>query len=97
MNSVLGSNPSASKVSRSINFNKLIQVQAGSSTLRSEMHKLINSVWNKEKLPQQWKGSIIVPLLSSAYNILSNTSQSALIPYVGENTGDHQSRIRRNR
>jgi hypothetical protein len=25
------------------------------------IHKLINSVWNKEKLPDQWKESIIVP------------------------------------
>jgi hypothetical protein len=28
----------------------------------SEIHKLINSVWNKEKLPDQWKKSIIVPI-----------------------------------
>jgi hypothetical protein len=26
------------------------------------LHKLINSVWNKEKLPDQWKESIIVPI-----------------------------------
>jgi hypothetical protein len=25
------------------------------------MHKLINSVWSKEELPDQWKESIIVP------------------------------------
>jgi hypothetical protein len=29
--------------------------------LRSKIHKLIHSVWNKEKLPDQWKESIIVP------------------------------------
>jgi hypothetical protein len=26
------------------------------------IHKLNNSIWNKEKLPDQWKESIIVPL-----------------------------------
>jgi hypothetical protein len=29
-------------------------------TLRSENHKLISSIWNKEQLPDQWKESIIV-------------------------------------
>jgi hypothetical protein len=36
-------------------------IQAGSEILLSEIHKLINSVWNKEELPDQWKESIIVP------------------------------------
>jgi hypothetical protein len=31
-----------------------------SETLRSEIHKLINSVWNEEELPNQWKTSVIV-------------------------------------
>jgi hypothetical protein len=26
------------------------------------IHKLINSIWNKEQLPNQWKESIIVPI-----------------------------------
>jgi hypothetical protein len=30
--------------------------------LPSVIHKLINSVWNKDELPNQWKESIIVPL-----------------------------------
>jgi hypothetical protein len=30
--------------------------------LLSAIHKLINSVWNKEELPDQWKESIIVPV-----------------------------------
>jgi hypothetical protein len=38
-------------------------IQAGGEILLSEIHKLINSVWNKEKLPDQWKESIIVPIL----------------------------------
>jgi hypothetical protein len=36
-------------------------IQAGGKTLLSAMHKLINSVWNKKELPDQWKESIILP------------------------------------
>jgi hypothetical protein len=35
-------------------------IQAGGD--RSAIHKLINSVWNKEELPDHWKESIIVPV-----------------------------------
>jgi hypothetical protein len=38
-------------------------IQAGGELLLScKIHKLINSVWNKEELPDQWKESIIVPV-----------------------------------
>jgi hypothetical protein len=37
-------------------------IKAGGETLYSEIHKLICCIWNKEKLPQQWKESIIVPI-----------------------------------
>jgi hypothetical protein len=37
-------------------------IQAGENTLRSEIHKLNNCIWNKEELPEQWKESIIVPI-----------------------------------
>jgi hypothetical protein len=36
--------------------------QAGGEILLSEIHKLINSVWIKEELPDQWKESIVVPV-----------------------------------
>jgi hypothetical protein len=36
--------------------------QAGGEILLSAIHKLINSVCNKEELPYQWKESIIVPV-----------------------------------
>jgi hypothetical protein len=36
-------------------------IQAGSETLVSAIHNLINSIWNKEELPDQWKEPIIVP------------------------------------
>jgi hypothetical protein len=37
-------------------------IKAGSETLQSAIHKLINSIWSKEELPDQWKESIIVPI-----------------------------------
>jgi hypothetical protein len=67
-------------------------IQAGGETLWSEIHKLINSIWNKEELPDQWKESIIVPihkndktdcsnyhgisLPSTSYKIVSNILNS---------------------
>jgi hypothetical protein len=36
-------------------------IQAVGEILRSKIHKLINFICNKEKLPDQWKESIIVP------------------------------------
>jgi hypothetical protein len=36
--------------------------QAGGETLVSVIHKLINSIWNKEEMHDQWKESIIVPI-----------------------------------
>jgi hypothetical protein len=36
-------------------------IEAGAETLRSEIQKLINFIWNKEELPAQWNKSIIVP------------------------------------
>jgi hypothetical protein len=36
--------------------------QAGGEILLSAINKLINSVWNKKELPDQWKESIIVPV-----------------------------------
>jgi hypothetical protein len=37
-------------------------IQAGGEILLSAVHKLINSVWNKEELPDQWKESMIVTI-----------------------------------
>jgi hypothetical protein len=37
-------------------------ITAGGSKIYSEIHKLINSVWNKKELPDQWKESIIIPV-----------------------------------
>jgi hypothetical protein len=37
-------------------------IQAGDEMLLSAIHKLFNSSWNKEELPDQWKESTIVPI-----------------------------------
>jgi hypothetical protein len=71
-------------------------IQAGGKILLSAIHKLINSVWNMEELPIQWKESIIVPvhkkddrnnyhgisLLSTSYNVLLNILFSRLSLYI---------------
>jgi hypothetical protein len=81
--------------------------------LLSAIHKHINSVWNKEELPDQWK-FIVVPihkkcdrtdyynyhwisLLSTSYKNLLNILLSRLVPYINEIIGDHQCGFRSNR
>jgi hypothetical protein len=36
-------------------------IQAGGEMLLSVIHKIINSIWNKEELPDHWKECVIVP------------------------------------
>jgi len=40
---------------------RLLRVKSGGRTIRCEIHVFINSIWNKEDLPGDWKESIIVP------------------------------------
>jgi hypothetical protein len=37
-------------------------IKAGGKRIRFEIHKLIISIWIKEKLPEEWKESIIIPV-----------------------------------
>jgi len=37
-------------------------IKAGGRTICLEIHKLITSIWKKEKLPEKWKESIIIPI-----------------------------------
>jgi len=37
-------------------------IQVGGTTLCSEIHKLNNSIWNKEEQPHEWNESITVPI-----------------------------------
>jgi hypothetical protein len=39
--------------------------QARGEILVSVIHKLITSIWNKKELPDQWKNSIIMPILKT--------------------------------
>jgi hypothetical protein len=79
--------------------------QAGGETFLSVIHKLFNSICNKEELAHQWKESMPIQkkgnktdsnkynqisLLSTAYKIFSNNLLSRLSPYINEIIGDHQ-------
>jgi hypothetical protein len=35
-------------------------IKAGGRTIRCAIHKLVISIWNKQKLPEEWKESIIL-------------------------------------
>jgi len=37
-------------------------IKEGSRTIYLEIHKLITSICKKEKLPEEWKESIIIPI-----------------------------------
>ena len=37
-------------------------IKAGGRTISGEIHKLINSIWNKEALSEEWKEPMIVPI-----------------------------------
>jgi hypothetical protein len=81
-------------------------IKARGRTIFSEVHKLINSIRNKDKLPEQWKESIVpiykkgdktdcsnyrgISLLSTTYKILSNILMSRLTPCAEKIIGDHQ-------
>jgi hypothetical protein len=42
-------------------------IKARGRTIRCEIHNLIISVWNKEKLPGEWKQLIIVPIYKKGF------------------------------
>jgi hypothetical protein len=81
-------------------------IKAGRRTIRSEIHKLFISVWNKEELPEEWKESIMVPIYKKGHRtVCSNhrgishlpTTYKILSNYAEEIIGDHQCGFRRNR
>jgi hypothetical protein len=47
-------------------------IKTGGETLYSEIHRLICCIWSKEALPQQWKESIIVPIVKSVIRLTNN-------------------------
>jgi len=44
--------------------------KAGCRTIRCEIHKLINSIWNKEEMPEDCEESIIVPIYKNGDKII---------------------------
>jgi hypothetical protein len=82
--------------------------QAGGERLFSVINKLINSIWNKEELPEQCKEPIIVPIYRkgdktdcSNHQLHTNCYPISFHrdprPYIVEITGDHQCGLRCNR
>jgi hypothetical protein len=43
------------------------RIQAGGNILRSEKFEVIDSVWNKEELPCQWKESVVEYIYEKGY------------------------------
>jgi len=37
-------------------------INGGGRKIRCEVHKRINSIWNEEELPEEWKESFIAPV-----------------------------------
>jgi len=37
-------------------------IKPGGRTIHTEIHKLINSIWNKKEFHEKWKTSLILPL-----------------------------------
>jgi hypothetical protein len=44
-------------------------IKAGGWIIRSETHKLIISIWNKEELPEKWKESVTAPIYKNGDKI----------------------------
>jgi len=56
-------------------------IKAVGRTIGPEVHKLINSIWNKEELPEEWKESIVVPIYKKGNNTdCSNHRGISLFP-----------------
>jgi hypothetical protein len=75
-------------------------IQAGGEALRSEIDKLINSTWNKEKLLQHWKESIIVPIYKGDktelcnFRGISQFSQFACVIWAAKSTHKKKKNIK---
>jgi len=40
-------------------------IEAVGRTIRTEVHEVINSIWNMEEMPEEWKESIILPIFKN--------------------------------
>ena len=55
-------------------------IKAGGRTICFEIHKFIISIWKKEKLPEEWKESIIVPIHKGDKTDCNNYRSISLLP-----------------
>jgi hypothetical protein len=53
-------------------------------TLVSAVHKLVNSIWNKDELPHQWKESIILLIHEKCDEIDCNNYRRILLRQLME-------------
>jgi hypothetical protein len=56
-------------------------IQAADETLHSDIHKLINSIFSKEELSEQWKVSTILPDYKKGDEIDCSNCQGVLLLY----------------
>jgi hypothetical protein len=64
-----------------VNLNEL--TQARGNTLRSDIHKLINSIRNEDELQQQWKEPFTVPIYKNGdKSDYSNYIKTSLLPTI---------------
>jgi hypothetical protein len=56
-------------------------IKVENRTIRCEIRKRINSIWNKKELTEDWKESFIVPIYKEAYKTdCSNYRGISLLP-----------------
>jgi hypothetical protein len=55
------------------------QIKARGNTLCSEVHKLVNSIWNMRELLQKWRKSIIVPVYEKGCKIVCSNYRGILL------------------
>jgi hypothetical protein len=54
-------------------------IQTGGLILRSGIHTLINSTWNKEEFPERWTESVNVPVLKKGDKSDRNSYRGILL------------------
>jgi hypothetical protein len=61
-------------------FAELIQSHDG--TLHSDAHKLIDSIWIKKELPQQWKDSVVFVFVKREVKLTVVTEECHFINFI---------------